>query len=132
MKLPQPEDGRVRNLLKVTVVAFAGLLVSMPLPGQTGPLSITTATPLLTAETVHYYSVTFAVTGGSGPYTWQEVVGVGVSGIPPGLTLSSFGTLSGTPTVPGTYPFYPEGDGFRGADHPEDLLGARNSRRPRG
>jgi uncharacterized protein (TIGR03437 family) len=45
-------------------------------------------------------AVNFAATGtgGSGPYTF-----IAVAGLPPGLTLSSAGVLSGTPTQDGTF-----------------------------
>jgi hypothetical protein len=59
-----------------------------------------------------YPSVTFTATGGaftySPPPTWS-VTGLPSapsSGLPPGLTLSSGGTLSGTPTQSGTFDFY--------------------------
>jgi large repetitive protein len=47
------------------------------------------------------YSVTLTATGGTTPYTWSVNAGT----LPPGLTLSSAGVLSGTPTTTGTYPF---------------------------
>ena len=48
-----------------------------------------------------YPVITFTATGGSftQPYTWSAV------NLPPGLTLSSGGTLSGVPTQPGTFDF---------------------------
>lgn len=59
-----------------------------------------TLLPLGTAGTA-YGPVTFTATGGSfnQPYTWTS------SPLPAGLTLSSEGMLSGTPTQPGTYDF---------------------------
>ena len=47
------------------------------------------------------YSQTFTASGGTAPYTWAKTVGT----LPPGLTLSSGGVLSGTPTTAGTYSF---------------------------
>ena len=47
------------------------------------------------------YSVTLTATGGTTPYTWSVNSGT----LPPGITLSSAGVLSGTPTTTGTYPF---------------------------
>ncbi len=48
------------------------------------------------------YSDTLAVSGGSGPYTWS----VSSGSLPAGITLgSATGTLSGTPTAAGTFPF---------------------------
>ena len=42
------------------------------------------------------YTSVVSVTGGAGPYTFTA------TGLPPGLTLSTTGTLSGTPTTAGT------------------------------
>jgi hypothetical protein len=51
------------------------------------------------------YSVTLAATGGTTPYTWST------SGkLPAGLTLSSAGVISGTPTGVGSYSFPVEVD----------------------
>lgn len=44
------------------------------------------------------------VTGGGLPYQYRVLSG----GLPPGLTLSKDGTISGTPTTPGGYGFYVE------------------------
>jgi hypothetical protein len=44
------------------------------------------------------------VAGGFGPYTWSIVAGV----LPGGLTLSSGGTVTGTPTGPGSFTFTAE------------------------
>ena len=46
------------------------------------------------------YSQTITASGGTGPYAFS----VG-SGLPPGLTLTSAGLLSGVPTVAGPYSF---------------------------
>lgn len=55
------------------------------------------------------YSVQFNAVGGpfTPQFTWtaSSVTGEPGSGIPPGLTLSSTGLLSGTPTTSGTYDF---------------------------
>ena len=47
------------------------------------------------------YSDTLTATGGTTPYTWSVNAGT----LPPGLTLSAAGVLSGTPTTTGSYPF---------------------------
>jgi len=47
------------------------------------------------------YSVTLSAIGGVAPYTWTIESG----SLPPGLTLSSNGVISGTPTSPGLYVF---------------------------
>lgn len=61
------------------------------------PLSISTAS--LTAGTQAVaYTFTMTGTGGTGPYTWTA------TGVPAGLSLSTGGVLSGTPTVNGSFP----------------------------
>jgi len=47
------------------------------------------------------YSQSFASSGGTSPYTYS----VSAGSLPPGLTLSAAGTLSGTPTSAGAYAF---------------------------
>ncbi len=42
-------------------------------------------------------SFTLSASGGTAPYTWTG------TGLPPGITVSSAGTVSGTPTTAGTY-----------------------------
>src|SRR5208282_1616451 len=62
-------------------------------------LTITTSSPLPTAIEGSSYSVTMAATGGTGlGYTWAITSGV----LQSGLSLSSAGVISGTPTVTGT------------------------------
>jgi len=61
-------------------------------------LTITTASPLPGATLSAPYSTTLVATGGVSPYTWTSQ-----SSLPPGLSLSSAGVLSGTPTVPNNY-----------------------------
>ncbi len=59
-----------------------------------GP-TITTPSPLAMAGVGNYYQATLSATGGAPPYQWSG------SGVPHGLTLSSGGVLSGTPTAAG-------------------------------
>ncbi len=64
------------------------------------PLTITTST--LPSGTVGVaYSQPLVATGGVRPYSWTVSAGT----LPPGLSLSSAGTLSGTPTADGNYSF---------------------------
>jgi hypothetical protein len=49
----------------------------------------------------HSYSQTLTASGGSGPYTFTKTSG----SLPPGLTLSPAGVISGTPTSNGTFTF---------------------------
>lgn len=68
--------------------------------GATVPLAITTSS--LTNGTVGTpYSQTLAATGGQSPYSWSLVAGA----LPPGLTLSIGGAITGTPTTTGASSF---------------------------
>ncbi len=64
-------------------------------------LVITGVSPLPSGLTGSPYSSTFTASGGVPPYTWALAAGT----LPPGLTLSSAGVLSGTPTTAGTFNF---------------------------
>ena len=84
---------------------------------QTAAVSINVApAPLLTVVTTSsnlpqglvnssYSSTQLNATGGFQPYTSWIVVAPGTGSLPPGLSLSSSGQISGTPTAAGTYPF---------------------------
>jgi subtilisin family serine protease len=61
------------------------------------PLAISTAS-LPTGTTGTAYSATLAATGGATPYTWALATGT----LPAGLTLTTGGTITGTPTAAGT------------------------------
>jgi hypothetical protein len=65
----------------------------------TAALTITTAT-LPNGTVGSAYSQTLTATGGSGTLTWSST-----GALPAGLTLSSAGSLSGTPSAPGTFTF---------------------------
>jgi Putative Ig domain len=58
------------------------------------PLSITTGSPLPNGTLAMSYSQSLAATGGTPPLTWSVTSGA----LPGGLTLSSAGVISGTPT----------------------------------
>jgi len=64
-------------------------------------LLITTAAALPAGVVNTAYNFTLSATGGVGPYTWS-VPGLG---LPAGVTLSSAGVLSGTPTTTGNFSF---------------------------
>jgi hypothetical protein len=67
-----------------------------------GTLTISPTTlPIATAKDA-YGPITFTATGGFGSYTFSVLTG---TKLPPGLTLTSAGVLSGTPTTAGTYTF---------------------------
>ena len=76
-------------------------LVPFQVTGTSGPLTITTSSPLPQATSGNFYTVTFQATGGTSPYTWSLALG---SALPTGLTLSPAGVLQGKPQV-GQYSF---------------------------
>jgi hypothetical protein len=83
------------------------LLVMLPgcgaewFPAPPNSVGITTTT-LPNAPLNAAYSQTLAAFGGKSPYTWAVASG---STLPAGLTLSSAGVLSGTPTTAGSTTF---------------------------
>jgi hypothetical protein len=64
-------------------------------------LTITTAAGLSQGVTFTPYSAALSATGGLPPYTWS----INSGALPTGLTLSSAGAISGTPTVSGDFTF---------------------------
>src|SRR5690348_3542011 len=70
----------------------------------TGSLAITSL-PVHNGEVgVGYLAVSLGASSGTAPYTW----GIGSGSLPPGLTLSTDGTISGTSTTAGRFNFSPE------------------------
>lgn len=65
-------------------------------------LAITTNSPLPAGTGGVQYTLQFTASGGTTPYQWSVATG---SSLPAGLTLSSSGLLSGTPTGQGTTTF---------------------------
>jgi subtilisin family serine protease len=80
--------GRVNALQSLQLI---GTCPAVTLSPATVPTGVRTAA----------YSQSLAASGGTPAYTWAVTVG----SLPPGLTLSSAGVLSGTPTAVGTYSF---------------------------
>ena len=66
-----------------------------------GVLTITTPSPLPGGRVGAAYSEAFAVSGGTGPYTWSVSGGA----LPAGLSLDPGGTLAGTPTAANVFSF---------------------------
>ena len=88
--------GRLGSVLAVLIAACGG--------GGSGSAQLSfspnTAPPPTGTTGVTYPTFTFvAPTGGLGPFVWTES-----GALPPGMTLSRNGQLSGTPTNPGTFP----------------------------
>src|SRR5438046_3867904 len=68
--------------------------------GGTSALQITTS-QLPSGILSKSYGATLSASGGTTPYAWSLASG----SLPTGLTLSSAGTISGTPTSAGSFPF---------------------------
>jgi len=107
--------GQTMKLSKFFLAAALGLVISGAVLASAGyfttkqftltvapTLIISTNGTLPSAVAGQPYSLTFAATGGIGSYTWTVTSG---STLPAGLTLSSSGTLSGTPSTAGNYTF---------------------------
>lgn len=78
---------------------LSGLLLACAGGGSNppaNPLSIST-TSLQQGQTAVAYNATLSATGGTAPYTWTLKSGT----LPAGLSLSTGGTISGTPTTAG-------------------------------
>jgi len=78
----------VRDAINSTGTASLYLTIQGQAPSITGPASLSPGT-----EGVSYGPITFTATGGDGAYSWTS------SGLPTGLSISTGGVLSGTPTV---------------------------------
>lgn len=86
----------------VTAQDQAGLSAEQTLTLTVPALQVTTTSPLPTAYVQSSYDYPLSASGGEPPYTWALASG---STLPPGLSLSSSGILSGTPSSAGTYTF---------------------------
>jgi hypothetical protein len=86
----------------VTDSSMPPLTASAPVSLKVSDSSITVAPVNPSAGTVSltYPEFTFSANGGSPPYTWAAA-----GTLPPGLTLSTGGSVSGTPTQAGTFSF---------------------------
>src|SRR5579864_1744252 len=94
-------SGPVSFTAKVTDAAAQIAIAPLQMSIAPAPLQITTTSPLASGQVSVAYSTTLTATGGSTPYTWS----VGGGSLPSGLTLSSAGVLSGTPTASGPVSF---------------------------
>jgi hypothetical protein len=86
---PTAATFRVTDSASAAATKSLSITVNVPLSIGTGSLSNGTVGVT--------YSQTLSVTGGSSPYTWSAVSGT----LPAGLSLSSSGVISGTPTAAG-------------------------------
>jgi hypothetical protein len=102
---PAPAARRAVAALIVAVIALAVAGCAGGGGGDEGgggnPFAISTSTLPVGGANVPY-SASLQVNGGAPPYFWNLSGG---TSLPPGLGLSSTGTISGTPTTLGTFPF---------------------------
>ena len=85
--------------VSVTVKDSVGATAPASLSLTVNPAPVTITTTGITPPVIGTsFSVGFSATGGTPPYTWTA------AGLPNGVTMSSNGTLSGTPTSTGTFP----------------------------
>jgi hypothetical protein len=81
-----------------------GISLAMVLAGcgvngsSSGPATLIISSTMPSGTVTIAYSATLTASGGTAPYTWSVSSGA----LPQGLTLSSAGMLSGTPTAPGS------------------------------
>jgi hypothetical protein len=92
---------QVKDSLNATATANLSILVN---PAPTS-LTVTTTSSQLPTGTVSkaYPATNLTALGGTPPYAWTLTSAA--STFTAGLTLSNGGTISGTPTMPGTYNF---------------------------
>ena len=83
------------------IQAELAALVDALAPQAAGTTVTVTTTTLPNAILGSPYNQALTATGGAAPYTWATLTG----SLPTGLSLSSGGVISGTPTVAGTYTF---------------------------
>ena len=87
--------------IEVTDAESPAMTATQPLSITVTPAPLAVTTTSLPGATLgSAYSAALAATGGTPPYSWSVTAG----SLPPGLSLSSAGTISGTPAVAGTYP----------------------------
>jgi hypothetical protein len=74
-----------------------------PNPSPTAPPTPATISgfPLAAGEVALAYSAALSASGGTAPFTWSVIAG----GLPGGVNLGQDGSLTGTPTSPGTFTF---------------------------
>ncbi|WP_439569863.1 putative Ig domain-containing protein [Sphingopyxis sp.] len=90
----------VFEFTEATATGNGDVLVTITITAATSPLTVAPGSlPTLTAGTS--FSQTLTTTGGTAPYTYALQAGA----LPVGLSLSSSGVLSGTPTQRGGYSF---------------------------
>ena len=93
--------GAVTSTFTITVTDSTSATASQTFTLAITPITVTTPSTLPAGYVGVPYSQTLAATGGASPYSWSPTLGA----LPPGLSLSSAGVISGTPTTAGTAAF---------------------------
>ncbi len=92
-------EGTAGISLNRPIVGSAAVPSASPAQAPPAPLSVAT-TPLALATKGSPYSASLTATGGTAPYVWRPL-----GALPAGLSLSSGGVITGTPSVLGTFTF---------------------------
>ena len=92
-------EGTAGISLNRPIVGSAAVPSAPPAQAPPAPLSVAT-TPLALATKGSPYSASLTATGGTAPYVWRPL-----GALPAGLSLSSGGVITGTPSVLGTFTF---------------------------
>lgn len=95
------QSGTFLFTLTATDSAGANAQVGYAITVTSAALTISSGNPLQAAVAAASYSQTLSASGGTAPYNWLVVSGI----LPPGLTLSGAGALSGEPTKAGAFNF---------------------------
>jgi hypothetical protein len=98
---PTAAAGSYSLVFKVVDANGSSSTRSLTLTIADAPLTITSSIPLAPASLTRSYSYQLSASGGRGGYAWSLASG----SLPAGLTLSSTGLISGTPTKATTYSF---------------------------
>ena len=95
-------SGNFNFILQLNDSAFGSVTRSYSMTVLSTPtLTILTASNLPSGVRSNAYALTLAATNGTAPYFWDKVSG----NFPAGVTLAAGGTLEGTPTESGSFPF---------------------------
>ncbi len=98
--IPSATQAQNADLLLVRSARLDSLRLE---PRRTGHIVVTSAPAQPTASVGKAYNTVLAIRGGAAPYQFAVSSGT----LPPGLSLNAkAGSISGTPTTPGTYAFH--------------------------
>ena len=93
-------NSQFRALVSNTVGTAISKTVTLTVNAPSLPLQVTSS-QLPDGTVAVAYTATLSASGGSAPYVWSVLTGA----LPPGLTLTTTGTITGTPTTSGVTRF---------------------------